>query len=133
EGRGQDGYWTIKIVGRSPAAVGFEVLPKHWIVECHLRLAQPFPAPGTRYARMVAAFILLALIRIMLTRLAADSLLPSCADTPSYITNSFRPYSSNNGIYTQPSQRSFNKVLEKMPLRKRKMVRFFKKRHTITE
>jgi transposase len=28
----QTGYWTIEIVGRSPTAVGFEVLPKRWIV-----------------------------------------------------------------------------------------------------
>jgi transposase len=27
------GCWTIEIVERSPAAVGFEVLPKRWIVE----------------------------------------------------------------------------------------------------
>jgi transposase len=27
------GCWTIEIVGRSPTAVGFEVLPKRWIVE----------------------------------------------------------------------------------------------------
>jgi hypothetical protein len=26
------GCWTIEIVGRSPTAVGFEVLPKRWIV-----------------------------------------------------------------------------------------------------
>src|SRR6266480_5441490 len=27
------GCWTIEIVGRRPTAVGFEVLPKRWIVE----------------------------------------------------------------------------------------------------
>src|SRR5215510_13102894 len=27
------GCWTIEIVGRPPTAVGFEVLPKRWIVE----------------------------------------------------------------------------------------------------
>jgi hypothetical protein len=26
------GYWTIEIVERSSTAVGFEVLPKRWIV-----------------------------------------------------------------------------------------------------
>ena len=68
------GYGTIEIVERSPTAVGFEVLPKRWIVERTFawisrfrRLARDFE----RYARTVAAFIRLAMIRIMLRRLAA--------------------------------------------------------------
>ena len=65
------GCWTIEIV-RSPTAVGFEILPKRWIVERTFawlsrfrRLARDFE----RYARTVAAFIHLAMIRIMLKRL----------------------------------------------------------------
>jgi transposase len=68
------GSWIIEIVGRSPAAVRFEVLPKRWIVERTFawlsrfrRLARDFE----RYARTVAAFIRLAMIRIMLKRLVA--------------------------------------------------------------
>jgi len=70
------GYWTIEIVERLSTAVGFEVLPKRWIVERTLawlsrfrRLARDFE----RYARTVAAFIHLAMIRIMLKRLVASS------------------------------------------------------------
>ena len=69
------GCWTIEIV-RSPTAVGFEILPKRWIVERTFawlsrfrRLARDFE----RYARTVAAFIHLAMIRIMLKRLVASS------------------------------------------------------------
>jgi transposase len=64
------GSWIIEIVGRSPAAVGFEVLPKRWertfaSLSRFRRLARDFE----RYARTVAAFIRLAMIRIMLKRL----------------------------------------------------------------
>src|SRR5262245_8354781 len=69
------GCWTIEIVGRRPTAVGFEVLPERWIVERTFawlsrfrRLARDFE----RYARTVAAFICLAMIRIMLKRLVAN-------------------------------------------------------------
>ena len=72
----KNGCWTIEIVERSPTAVGFEVLPKRWIVERTFawlsrfrRLARDFE----RYARTVAAFIHLAMIRIMLKRLVASS------------------------------------------------------------
>ena len=57
-------------------AAGFEVLPKRWIVERtfawisrNRRLARDFE----RYAITVAAFIRLAMIRIMLRRLAANA------------------------------------------------------------
>jgi len=60
KGRSQDGILDHEIVGRSSAAVGFEVLPKRWIVERTVawlsrfrRLARDFE----RYARTVAAFI----------------------------------------------------------------------------
>src|SRR6187455_3086595 len=57
-------------------AAGFEVLPKRWIVERafawisrNRRLARDFE----RYAITVAAFVRLAMIRIMLRRLAANA------------------------------------------------------------
>ena len=68
------GAWKLEIVKRSDAA-GFEVLAKRWIVErtfawisrCR-RLAREFE----RYARTTVAFVRLAMIRIMLRRLAAN-------------------------------------------------------------
>ena len=69
------GAWSLQIVKRSDA-VGFEVLPKRWIVERtfawisrNRRLARDFE----RYATTVAAFIRLAMIRIMLRRIAANA------------------------------------------------------------
>lgn len=69
------GTWKVEIVKRSDIARGFIVLPKRWVVERTLawisrnrRLARDFE----RYARTVAAFIRLAMIRIMLTRLASS-------------------------------------------------------------
>ena len=66
------GRWAIEIVERPITAIGFEVLPKRWIVERtfawisrNRRLARDFE----RYARTVAAFIRLAMIRLMLRRL----------------------------------------------------------------
>src|SRR6266436_1511100 len=70
------GCWTIEIVERSPAAVGFEVLPKRWIVErtfAWLSRFRRLACDFERYARTVAAFIHLAMIRIMLKRLVARS------------------------------------------------------------
>ena len=68
------GTWKLKIVKRSDAA-GFEALPKCWIVERtfawisrNRRLARDFE----RYATTVAAFIRLAMIRIMLKRIASN-------------------------------------------------------------
>ena len=72
----QTGTWIIDIVKRLDTAVGFEVLPKRWIVERTLawisgcrRLARDFE----RYATTVAAFIRLAMIRIMLRRLTRSN------------------------------------------------------------
>lgn len=70
------GTWTIDIVKRLDAAIGFNVLPKRWIVErtfgwlshCR-RLARDFE----RYTATVAAFIRLAMIRIMLRRLTRSN------------------------------------------------------------
>jgi transposase len=65
------GTWTIEIVKRNELH-RFVILPKRWIVERTLawisrnrRLARDFE----RYTRTVAAFIRLAMIRIMLRRL----------------------------------------------------------------
>ena len=70
------GCWTLQIVKRSDAH-HFVVLPKRWIVERTIawisrnrRLARDFE----RYARTVAAFVRLAMIRIMLRRLTRPSL-----------------------------------------------------------
>jgi transposase len=70
------GSWIIDIVKRLNTAVGFEVVPKRWIVERTLawisrcrRLARDFE----RYGRTVAAFIRLAMIRIMLRRLTRSN------------------------------------------------------------
>ena len=69
------GAWRLQIVKRS-ATAGFEVLPKRWIVERtfawisrNRRLARDFE----RYATTVAGFVRLAMIRIMLRRLAANA------------------------------------------------------------
>lgn len=65
------GAWRLQIVKRYDAA-GFAVLPKRWIVERtfawisrNRRLARDFE----RYATTAAAFVRLAMIRIMLRRL----------------------------------------------------------------
>ena len=42
------GCWTIEIVERSPTAVGFEVLPKRWIVERTFAWLSRVPPPSTR-------------------------------------------------------------------------------------
>ena len=70
------GTWKIEIIKRSDIARGFVVLPKRWVVERTLawisrnrRLARDFE----RYARTVAAFVRLAMIRIMLRRLTRPS------------------------------------------------------------
>jgi transposase len=68
------GAWKLEIMKRSHAA--FKVLPKRWIVERtfawisrNRRLVRDFE----RYATTLAAFIRLAMIRIMLRRLAANA------------------------------------------------------------
>lgn len=67
------GAWRIEIVKRNDVP-RFEVLPKRWIVERtfawisrNRRLARDFE----RHVRFAVAFIRLAMIRIMLRRLAA--------------------------------------------------------------
>jgi transposase len=72
------GTWTLEIVKRNELH-RFVVLPKRWIVERTLawisrnrRLARDFE----RYARSAAAFVRLAMIRIMLRRLTRQALCP---------------------------------------------------------
>ncbi len=69
------GSWIVEIVKRNELHK-FVVLPKRWIVERTLawisrnrRLARDFE----RYARTVAAFVRVAMIRIMLRRLTRPS------------------------------------------------------------
>jgi transposase len=69
------GSWIIEVVKRNEMHK-FAVLPKRWIVERTLawisrnrRLMRDFE----RYARTVAAFIRLAMIKIMLRRLARST------------------------------------------------------------
>jgi transposase len=69
------GRWIVEIVKRNELHK-FVVLPKRWIVERTLawisrnrRLARDFE----RYARTVAAFVRLAMIRIMLRRLTKST------------------------------------------------------------
>jgi transposase len=69
------GTWRLQVVKRSDPA-GFAILPKRWIVERTLawisrnrRLARDFE----RYATTVVAFVRLAMIRIMLRRLASNA------------------------------------------------------------
>ena len=70
------GCWTLQIVKRTDAH-RFVVLPKRWIVERtfawisrNRRLGRNFE----RYATTVAAFVRLAMIRIMLKRLTKPTL-----------------------------------------------------------
>ena len=68
------GAWKLEIVKRSNAA-GFEVLPETMDRREDLRLDQsqpPLARDFERYAATAAAFIRLAMIRIMLRRLAAN-------------------------------------------------------------
>ena len=69
------GAWTLEIVKRSDLH-RFVVLPKRWIVERTLawisrnrRLSRDYE----RHTRKAAAFVRLAMIRIMLRRLAVSS------------------------------------------------------------
>ena len=69
------GTWTLQIVRRCDRH-HFVVLPKRWIVERTLawvsrcrRLARDYE----RHARKAAAFVRLAMIRLMLRRLPASS------------------------------------------------------------
>lgn len=67
------GDWQLEIVKRSDQAKGFVVLPKRWLVERTLswltrcrRLVRHYE----QYLRTSVAFIRIAMIRLMLRRLA---------------------------------------------------------------
>jgi transposase len=69
---GKTGTWSLEIVKRSDIAIGFEVLPKRWIVERTLawisrcrRLARNLE----NLARTTLALIRLAMIKLMARRL----------------------------------------------------------------
>ena len=71
--------FVIEIVRRIEADPGFKVLPRRWVVERtfawisrNRRLARDYK----RYTRSVVAFVRLAMIRLMLRRLAAPSCCP---------------------------------------------------------
>jgi len=70
------GAWRLRIVKRSDAA-GFEVLPKRWIVETNFLRGSAAIAAWLvtlkRYATTIVAFVRLAMIRIMLRRLAGNT------------------------------------------------------------
>ena len=71
------GAWVIDIVKRPENAIGFEVLPKRWIVERTIAWISRFRCLARdfeRYAGTVAAFIRLAMISIMLRRLTRSNL-----------------------------------------------------------
>jgi transposase len=77
----QTGCWHLEIVKRNELHK-FVVLPKRWIVERtfawisrHRRLARDFE----RYAVTVAAFIRLAMIRLMLRRLSRPTASPTAS------------------------------------------------------
>ena len=95
---GRTGTWKLEIVKRSDVK-GFQVLPKRWIVERTLawisrnrRLARDFE----RYATTVIAFVRLAMIRIMLRRLAAAK--PSSCIQTSRMGSDKRPLSSRRPL-----------------------------------
>ena len=70
----ETGQWTLEIVRRDPGTKGFAVLPKRWIVERTLswiRRNRRIARDLEHLARSAEAFIKLAMIKIMLRRLAS--------------------------------------------------------------
>jgi transposase len=69
----ETGDWKLSIVKRSDQAEGFVVLPMRWIVErtlSWLSRCRRLVRHHELYLRTSAAFIRLAMIRLMLRRLA---------------------------------------------------------------
>jgi len=67
------GKWTLEIVRREPGTKGFAVLPKRWIVERTLswiRRNRRIARDLEHLVKSAEAFIKLAMIKIMLRRLA---------------------------------------------------------------
>ena len=70
------GDWELEVVKRSDEAQGFEVLPKRWIVErsfAWLGRCRRLAKDVENLARTALAFLHLAMIRLMLRRLARTS------------------------------------------------------------
>jgi transposase len=70
------GAWELEIVKRSDQAQGFEVLPKRWIVErsfAWLGRYRRLSKDVENLTRTALAFLHLAMIRLMLRRLARAS------------------------------------------------------------
>ncbi len=70
---GEAGNWRLEIVKRSDQAKGFVVLPKRWLVErtlSWLTRCRRLVRHCEQYLRTSVAFIRLAMIRLMLRRLA---------------------------------------------------------------
>jgi transposase len=70
------GAWQVEIVKRSDQAAGFVVLPKRWIVErtfSWLNRCRRLARDVENLARTALAFLRLAMIRLMLRRLARSS------------------------------------------------------------
>ena len=69
----ETGRWRLEIVRRDPATKGFAVLPKRWIVERTLswiRRNRRLARDVEHLARTAEALVKLAMIKIMLRRLA---------------------------------------------------------------
>ena len=67
------GQWKLEIVRREPETKGFAVLPKRWIVERTLswiKRNRRVARDVEHLARTASAFIKLAMIKIMLRRVA---------------------------------------------------------------
>ncbi len=70
------GRWELEVVKRSDGVAGFEVLPKRWIVERTfgwLNRCRRLAKDVETLARTALAFLRLAMIRLMLRRLASPS------------------------------------------------------------
>ncbi len=70
------GCWELEIVKRSDGGRGFEPLPKRWVVErtfSWLNRCRRLAKDVENLARTALAFLRLAMIRLMLRRLARSS------------------------------------------------------------
>ena len=70
------GCWELEVVGRAEGVRGFTPLPKRWIVErtfSWLNRCRRLAKDVENLARTALAFLRLAMIRLMLRRLARSS------------------------------------------------------------